>query len=67
MPYDGFRPALLEDDGRNDLQNAGINLWRREGAAPLGLRPNPVQDFAAACRTMLPLVEFTTRALGLEP
>jgi len=24
-------------------------------------------DFAAACRAMLPLVEFTTRALGLEP
>ena len=26
-----------------------------------------VRDFVAACRTMLPLVEFTTRALGLEP
>jgi len=26
-----------------------------------------MRDFAAACRTMLPLVEFTTRALGLEP
>ena len=23
--------------------------------------------FAAACRSMQPLVEFTTRALGLEP
>jgi uncharacterized protein (TIGR02453 family) len=29
--------------------------------------PNFMTDFAAACRTMLPLVEFTTRALGLEP
>jgi uncharacterized protein (TIGR02453 family) len=26
-----------------------------------------LRDFAAACRTMLPLVEFTTRALGLQP
>lgn len=25
-----------------------------------------IRDFAAACRTMLPLVEFTTRALGLQ-
>ena len=24
-------------------------------------------EFAAACRTMLPLVKFTTRALGLQP
>ncbi|MFB3917567.1 MAG: DUF2461 domain-containing protein [Terriglobales bacterium] len=27
---------------------------------------NFMRDFAAACRTMLPLVEFTTRALGLK-
>ena len=25
-----------------------------------------IRDFIAACRTMLPLVEFTTRALGLQ-
>ena len=29
--------------------------------------PRFMRVFAAACRTMLPLVEFTTRALGLEP
>jgi uncharacterized protein (TIGR02453 family) len=28
--------------------------------------PNFMRDFAAACRSMLPLVEFTTRALGFE-
>jgi uncharacterized protein (TIGR02453 family) len=28
--------------------------------------PTFMQDFSAACRTMLPLVAFTTRALGLE-
>jgi hypothetical protein len=25
-----------------------------------------MRDFAAGCRMMLPLVEFTTRALGLQ-
>jgi hypothetical protein len=25
-----------------------------------------MQDFTAACRTMTPLVEFTTKALGLK-
>jgi hypothetical protein len=29
--------------------------------------PKFMRDFVAACKTMLPLVEFTTRALGLEP
>jgi uncharacterized protein (TIGR02453 family) len=28
--------------------------------------PKFMRDFATACRTMLPLVEFTTRALGLQ-
>jgi hypothetical protein len=28
--------------------------------------PAFVWDFAAACRTMMPLVEFTTKALGLK-
>jgi len=28
--------------------------------------PKFLHDFTAACRTMLPLVEFTTRALGFE-
>jgi len=28
--------------------------------------PKFMQEFAAACRTMLPLVEFTTKALGLK-
>jgi hypothetical protein len=25
-----------------------------------------MRDFVAACKTMLPLAEFTTRALGLQ-
>lgn len=29
--------------------------------------PKFMRDFVAVCKTMLPLVEFTTRALGLEP
>ena len=29
--------------------------------------PKFLQDFVAACKAMLPLVEFTTWALGLEP
>src|ERR1017187_8730573 len=29
-----------------------------------GVRPNFLRDLAATCRTMSPLVEFTTRALG---
>ena len=29
--------------------------------------PRFMREFADACRTMLPLVEFTTRALGVEP
>jgi hypothetical protein len=28
--------------------------------------PAFMRDFAAACRAMLPLVAFTTRALGLK-
>src|SRR5262249_53767024 len=38
-----------------------------KGRHPRGLRSHPLRDFAAACRTRLPLVMFTTRALRLEP
>lgn len=35
-------------------------------ALQIGSSQNLLRDFAAACRKMSPLVEFTTRALGLE-
>ena len=46
---------------------------RKEFVASVGLTeakvcgPKFMQDFVAACKAMLPLVEFATRALGLEP
>jgi uncharacterized protein (TIGR02453 family) len=49
------------------------DLKRKDFVASVGLTeaqvcgPKFMRDFAAACRTMLPLVEFTTRALGLQP
>jgi uncharacterized protein (TIGR02453 family) len=48
------------------------DLRRKDFVASLGITeaqvcgPKFMQDFVAACKTMLPLVEFTTRALGLE-
>ncbi len=48
-------------------------IKRRDFVASAGLSeaqvcgPRLLRDFAAACRAMLPLVEFTTRALGLQP
>jgi hypothetical protein len=35
-------------------------------ALQIGSSQNLLRDFAAACRKMSPLVEFTTRDLGLE-
>jgi uncharacterized protein (TIGR02453 family) len=49
------------------------DLMRKEFVASVGLTeakvcgPKFMQDFVAACKAMLPLVEFATRALGLEP
>ena len=49
------------------------DLKRKDFVASVGLTeaqvcgPRFMRDFAAACRTMLSLVEFTTRALGLQP
>jgi uncharacterized protein (TIGR02453 family) len=49
------------------------DIKRKDFVASAGLTeaqvcsPKFIRDFAAACRTMLPLVEFTAKALGLEP
>ena len=46
-------------------EKAGRNrsgLARSEGCSELV----PLPEFAAACRTMKPLVEFTTMRLGVE-
>ena len=49
------------------------DIKRKEFVASVGLTEAQVcgskfmRDFVAACKTMLPLVQFTTRALGLEP
>jgi len=49
------------------------DIKRKDFVASVGLTEAQVcstrfmWDFAAACRAMLPLVEFTTRALGLQP
>ena len=48
------------------------DIRRKDFVAPVGFTEAQVcstrlmRDFAAACQDMLPLVEFTTRALGLE-
>jgi len=62
-PPRGFDPQhpFIEDLKRKDFV-ASVALTEARICSPKFL-----QDFAAACRTMLPLVEFTTRALGLEP
>lgn len=62
-PPRGFDPShrFIEDIKRKDFV-ASVGLT---GARVCG--PKFLWDFSAACRTMLPLVEFTTRALGLEP
>jgi uncharacterized protein (TIGR02453 family) len=62
-PPRGFDPnhPFVEDIKRKDFV-ASATLIETQVCGPRFMR-----DFAAACRTMLPLVEFTTRALGLEP
>jgi uncharacterized protein (TIGR02453 family) len=58
----GFDPnhPFIEDLKRKDFV-ASVGLTEEQVCGPKLMR-----DFAAACRRMLPLVEFTTRALRLE-
>ncbi|MGA2264784.1 MAG: DUF2461 family protein, partial [Acidobacteriota bacterium] len=60
-PPRGFGPnhPFIEDIKRKDFV-ASVGLTEAQVCGPKLMR-----DFAAACRTMLPLVELTTRALGL--
>jgi uncharacterized protein (TIGR02453 family) len=62
-PPRGFDPnhRFIEDIKRKDFV-ASVGLTEAQVCGPRFMR-----DFAATCRTMLPLVEFTTKALGLEP
>ena len=62
-PPRGFDPnhRFIEDIKRKDFV-ASVELAEAQVCSPTFM-----QDFVAACRTMLPIVEFTTRALGLEP
>ena len=61
-PPRGFDPdhRFIEDLKRKDFV-ASVGFTEAQVCGP-----GFVRDFAAACRTMLPLVEFTTMALGLE-
>ncbi len=61
-PPRGFDPnhEFIEDIKLKDFV-ASVALTEAQVCGPRFMR-----DFDAACRTMLPLVEFTTRALGLE-
>jgi uncharacterized protein (TIGR02453 family) len=62
-PPRGFDPnhRFIEDIKRKDFV-ASVALTEAQVCGPRFM-----PDFAAACRTLLPLVEFTTRALGLQP
>ena len=62
-PPRGFDPnhRFVEDLKRKDFV-ASAGLTEAQVCGPKFMR-----DFVSACRAMLPLVEFTTRALGLEP
>jgi uncharacterized protein (TIGR02453 family) len=57
--YDREHP-FIEDIKRKDFV-ASVALSDRQVCGPAFMR-----DFAAACRAMVPLVEFTTEALGLK-
>jgi uncharacterized protein (TIGR02453 family) len=61
-PPRGFDPKhpLIEDIKRKDFV-ASVALNEAQVCGPKFMR-----DFSIACRSMLPLVEFTTAALGLE-
>ena len=62
-PPRGFDPdhRFIGDIKRKDFVSS-VELTEAQVCGPEFIR-----DFAAACRRMKPLVEFTTRALGLEP
>jgi uncharacterized protein (DUF2461 family) len=62
-PPRGFDPnhRFIEDIKRKDFV-ASVGLTEAQVCGP-----KFIHDFAAACRALVPLVEFTTRALGLEP
>jgi uncharacterized protein (DUF2461 family) len=62
-PPRGFEPnhPFIGDIKRKDFV-ASVGLTEVQVCGPKFMR-----DFAAACRTMLPLVVFTTRALGFQP
>jgi uncharacterized protein (TIGR02453 family) len=57
--YDPKHP-FIEDIKRKDFV-ASVGLSDRQICGPAFMK-----DFADACRAMLPLVEFTTKALGLK-
>ena len=61
-PPRGFDPnhRFIEDIKRKDFV-ASVGLTEAQVCGP-----RLMGDFVTACRTMLPLVEFATRALGLE-
>jgi uncharacterized protein (TIGR02453 family) len=61
-PPRGFNPEhqFIEDIKRKDFV-ASVAFTDVQVCSPKFMR-----DFAAACRTMLPLVEFTTKALGVK-
>jgi len=61
-PPRGFDAAhpFIEDIKRKDFV-ASVSFEEAQLSAPRFLR-----DFTTACRTMKPIVEFTTKALGLE-
>lgn len=61
-PPKGFDPQhpLIEDIKRKDFV-ASVPFTEAQVCSPTFLR-----DFAKACRAMLPLVKFTTNALGLK-
>ena len=61
-PPKGFPPdhALIDDLKRKDFV-ASVALSEEQVCGPRLFR-----DYTAACRAMLPLVEFTTKALGLK-
>ena len=62
-PPRGFDPnhKFVEDLKRKDFV-ASVGLTEVQVCGPKFMR-----DFVTACRSMLPLVEFTTKALGLQP
>jgi len=61
-PPKGFDPnhPFIEDLKRKEFV-ASVALSEEQVCGPRFMR-----EFVAACKTMLPLVEFTTRVLGLK-